>query len=94
MGGLFIKSMSPTFKIALNPVLKPGEARLMLTRGAQPKDLDIYVLAPASDPAQPSCEVNYKNKKCFAKSVRLDRDDTKGFGPETIFIFKFNKGKY
>ena len=63
--------ISPTFKIALNPVLKPGEARLVLTWGAQPKDLDIYVLAPASDPAQPSCEVNYKNKECFAKSVRV-----------------------
>ena len=82
------------YELALSPVMKPGESRLVLTWAAKPKDLDIYVLAPHSNPAQPPCEVNWRQKNCHSGSVRLDRDDTNGHGPETISIFDFNPGKY
>jgi len=80
--------------LALVPVMTPGEAKLVLTWGDKPKDLDIYVLAPHSDPSQPECEVNWRNKKCHSRTVTLDRDDTRGHGPETISLQNFNSGKY
>ena len=67
---------------------------MVLTWGAKPKDLDIYVLAPHHDPSQPACEVNWRNKQCHSKTVKLDRDDTQGHGPETISLEHFNPGKY
>ena len=78
----------------LSPILLPGHARFVLTWGSQPKDLDIYLLAPHHDPAQPACEVNWRNKQCTSGAVRLDRDDTQGHGPETISLESFNEGSY
>merc|ERR1712166_555085 len=66
----------------------------VLTWGAKPKDLDIYVLAPHPDPSQPACEVNWRNKSCHSRTVTLDRDDTRGHGPETISLENFNSGTY
>jgi adhesin/invasin len=73
---------------------RAGEAKLVLTWGAKPKDLDIYVLAPHSNPSLPPCEVNWRAKKCHSKTVTLDRDDTQGHGPETISLQNFNPGTY
>ena len=67
---------------------------MVLTWGKKPKDLDIYVLAPHSNPSEPPCEVNWRNKQCHSKSVHLDRDDTQGHGPETISIENWNPGEY
>jgi len=78
----------------LSPILLPGHARFVLTWGAKPKDLDIYLLAPHHDVSKPACEVNWRNKKCDSGGVRLDRDDTRGHGPETISLGKFNNGDY
>jgi len=71
-----------------------GEAKLVLTWGDKPKDLDIYVLSPHADPSQPECEVNWREKNCHSSTVTLDRDDTQGHGPETISLHHFNAGKY
>jgi hypothetical protein len=69
-------------------------AKLVLTWGQKPKDLDIYVLAPHADPTKPPCEVNWREKQCFSRSVVLDRDDTQGGGPETISLQNMNRGQY
>ena len=81
-------------KFPLSPVLKPGHARFVLTWGDQPKDLDIYLLAPHKDAGEPACEVNFRQKNCHSGVVRLDRDDTQGHGPETITVDHFNHGDY
>jgi hypothetical protein len=86
--------IKPKYQFSMNPVLKPGQSRLVLTWSDKPKDLDIYVLAPHSDPTKPPCEVNWRAKACHSGAVRLDRDDTDGGGPETISILKFNPGTY
>ena len=62
------------------------EARLVLTWADKPKDLDIYVLAPPASPGEAPCEVNWRQKDCHSNTVRLDRDDTNGHGPETISV--------
>ena len=81
-------------KVGLVPVMQPGEGRLVLTWGSKPKDLDIYVLAPHRNPSQAPCEVNWRNKACHSRSVRLDLDQTQGHGPETISLENWNNGKY
>ena len=86
--------IQPNYEFAMNPVLMPGQSRLVLTWSDKPKDLDIYVFAPHSDPAKPPCEVNWREKACDSGTVRLDRDDTNGHGPETISVLKFKPGTY
>merc|ERR1719183_2804135 len=81
-------------EMAMSPVMQPGQGRLVLTWGNKPKDLDIYVLAPHHSESSPPCEVNWRNKNCHSGTVRLDRDDTNGHGPETISIDSFNPGDY
>jgi uncharacterized protein YfaP (DUF2135 family) len=58
----------------------------VLTWADKPKDLDIYVLAPHASPSEAPCEVNWRQKNCHSNTVRLDRDDTNGHGPETISV--------
>jgi hypothetical protein len=86
--------VQPNYEFSMNPVLMPGQSRLVLTWSDKPKDLDIYVLAPHSNPAEPPCEVNWRAKACHSGTIRLDRDDTDGHGPETISILNFNPGTY
>lgn len=83
-----------SINFAMSPVLAPGQARIVLTWAADPKDLDSYLLAPSAVPGQPPCEVWWKGKNCFSGSVRLDVDATKGLGPETVTIAQFNPGQY
>ncbi|KAJ1469342.1 hypothetical protein T484DRAFT_1852086 [Baffinella frigidus] len=52
------------------------------------------MLAPHAFEGREACEVNYRKKMCHSRSVRLDKDDTNGHGPETITIEKFNPGQY
>jgi hypothetical protein len=69
-----------------SPVLAPGMVRVVLTWGAAVKDLDSFMLTPHKDLADPPCEVNWSNRKCLSESVKLDKDDKRGFGPETITV--------
>lgn len=87
----FVKQVGRTLLIVM---VSAGEARIVLTWGAKPKDLDIYVLAPHHDPSQAPCEVNWRQKNCHSNSVQLDRDDTQGHGPETITVKQWNAGTY
>lgn len=43
-------------------MLNPGDTRIVLTWGAKPKDLDVYLTVPHSDPAKDDCVINYKKK--------------------------------
>jgi len=78
----------------MSPIMPPGMARIVLQWGAQPRDLDVYLLAPHRDPADPPCMLNYRQTRCHSGTVHLDKDDTSGHGPETITIRHFNHGQY
>jgi len=80
--------------VAMSPMLNPGSARIVLSWGKRPRDLDSYLTAPHKDHGKPPCEVNFRNKKCRSAPIRLDVDARRGYGPETITLDGFNEGQY
>jgi hypothetical protein len=80
--------------LVMSPMLNPGTARIVLSWGADPKDLDSYLYVPHQSPAVPACEINFRNKNCQSGVVRLDVDAVSGFGPETITLNGFRNGIY
>lgn len=78
----------------MSPILKPGTSRIVLQWARRPSDLDVYLLAPHRETAQPPCEVNFRQKQCHSGTVKLDKDDVNGHGPETLTIEHFNPGQY
>jgi hypothetical protein len=62
-------------------------ARIVLTWGANPRDLDSHVWAPTEGGAS-YYHISYLNHGTIdaAPWMRLDLDDTDGFGPETVTI--------
>lgn len=67
-----------------------SNATAQLTWGANPNDLDLHV--KVTNPNQTMFEVFYANRDSPDGLVHLDRDDTDGFGPETITVDQFVAG--
>jgi len=66
-------------RISLSPVMAIEWLRIVLDWGRSPKDLDAHFEKSGQ------YHVSYRNMKVAQDGVcRLDRDDTQGFGPETI----------
>jgi len=59
-------------------------ARFVLSWDRKPSDLDLHL---KSD----HYHISYRNTKSIVNQVKLDRDATKGYGPETITVKKLNK---
>jgi hypothetical protein len=72
--------------VLLSPRLRTGEMRFVLTWGQFPRDLDSYLQTPNG------CTVYYRRKRC--RGARLDLDNVKGAGPETITLSKFHKSGF
>lgn len=73
----------------LNPVMKEGEYRIVLTWKATPRDLDSHLLYYADGATDPSMHVYYSNSTGRINGVTvaaLDLDDTSGYGPETVTL--------
>jgi 5-hydroxyisourate hydrolase-like protein (transthyretin family) len=76
-------------------VLQEGETRIVLTWGETPRDLDSHLYGPTSDGYR--FEVYYGNKQYYEDdkiAVKLDVDDTSGYGPETTTIYNQIDGVY
>lgn len=71
-------------ELIMSPDVSSGEARLVLTWGSSPYDLDSHLIGNG-------IHVWYDNKN--AGSADLDLDDTNGYGPETTTIHDL-KGQY
>ncbi len=66
-------------RFSISPGLLPGAIRIVLDWSKEPRDLDAHLLKIGS------FHISYRNKKVSEDGVaRLDRDDTNGYGPETI----------
>jgi len=66
-------------RFSISPGLPPGAIRIALDWSKKPRDLDAHLVKMGS------FHISYRNKKVSQDGVaRLDRDDTDGFGPETI----------
>ncbi|MDR2797071.1 MAG: hypothetical protein LBB80_01890 [Treponema sp.] len=85
----FIPTAIP-FKIQLSTVINnwysispelPGDFRFVLDWGERPADLDLHW------EKQGGYHISYRNMRSPADgSAKLDRDDTSGYGPETITV--------
>jgi hypothetical protein len=73
-----------------------GSAKIKLTWGTDPNDLDSHLTGP--DAANPGTRfhVYYSNKgdQTISPYAELDVDDTTSFGPEVITISRFTAGTY
>ncbi|HOT96117.1 MAG TPA: YCF48-related protein [bacterium] len=90
----FSESEDKYLEISLSPVIKPGEMRLILNWGNQPKDLDLHLRTPVIEGV--SHEIYWDNKGNLesAPYVLLDVDHQEGYGPETITIGALQPGTY
>lgn len=78
------------YVVALSPEVK--EYRIVLTWGSRPADLDAHLSGPNPDGG--NFHIWYRNRILIGGRDFLDRDDTNGYGPETITIYKPAAGEY
>jgi hypothetical protein len=73
-----------------------GSAKVRLTWGADPSDLDSHLTGPDSVAAGTRFHVYYSSRGSLTGNpfAELDVDDTSSFGPEVITIGKFTAGTY
>lgn len=77
--------------IALNAILPQGQARIVLTWGANPRDLDSHLLRYSADGGR-DYHIYFANRTGRDGDF-LDTDNTSGFGPETITIQDLDPSK-
>tara|TARA_B100002003_G_C14107305_1_gene532584 strand:+ start:697 stop:1473 length:777 start_codon:yes stop_codon:yes gene_type:complete len=78
-GTLFLNRFSVSPKIDIKHV------RFVLDWGEKPKDLDAHLVKRGD------YHISYRDKRKLADgTAELDRDDTNGFGPETITVKKIS----
>lgn len=72
-------------------VLSPEAVTITLTWGNQPRDLDSHFYGPADASGGQRFEVYYANQEVTIDGsvIKLDVDDTDGFGPEVTTITSF-----
>jgi len=79
-----------TMDFALAPLLEGEGIRIVLTWGANPRDLDSHLVKLHCDPGNStSCQVDYHvayYNMHPTEEADLDRDDVTSYGPETITI--------
>lgn len=78
----------------LTPILKEGEIRAILTWGNTPKDLDSHLVGPGLNGEK--FHIYFRDKYYEPDGVydKLDVDDTDGYGPETVSVYKGLDGTY
>lgn len=74
------------YRISLSPTVPVGQMRIVLTWGAQPRDVDSYLEVPGG------CIVFYGRKQCTGAT--LDKDTVNGWGAETVTIQNRQPGTY
>ena len=84
---IYVPTYGSTYNcdLILSPEGKENEARVVLTWGAYPNDLDSYLIGNGVN-------VNFMNMVA-GSTAELDLDDTDGYGPETTTIHDLN-GSY
>ncbi len=78
-------------QFTISPALAEGTARIVLEWGAQPQDLDSYLIGESDSGGD--VFVGYYDKVASSGGetlAELDVDDTNGYGPETITLYDLN----
>ena len=71
-----------TNRFSISPVMELENLRIVLDWGKNPKDLDLHLVK------DDEYHISYRNMKEYRDKAKLDKDDTNGYGPETITIKK------
>lgn len=90
LGGLTLENQN----YSLARIGGAGETRIVLSWGASPADLDSHLTGP--EPTGDRFHVYYSSPGSSSSTpyVKLDRDDTNSYGPETITIYSQEPGTY
>jgi len=76
-------------RISVSPEMAIEYFRIVLDWKRYPRDLDAHFVKDGG------YHISFRNMKASRNDVaRLDRDDTDGFGPETITVKKINSGDH
>lgn len=78
----------------LSPYLDGKAARMVLTWGSSPSDMDSHLRVPKLGDPNSFDEVSYRDKAPAGADARLDVDDKSGYGPETITVDSMHPGVY
>ncbi|HNT22998.1 MAG TPA: PKD domain-containing protein [Anaerolineales bacterium] len=89
---IIVINQASSLNYILSPTLAQGEMRIVLTWGANPRDIDSHLWLPPSHPYH----IYFSNKgNCSASPYAcLDIDDQYSYGPETITIKERFEGNY
>jgi len=89
---IIVINQASSLNYILSPTLAQGEMRIVLTWGANPRDIDSHLWLPPSHPYH----IYFSNKgNCSASPYAcLDIDDQYSYGPETITIKERFDGNY
>jgi uncharacterized protein YfaP (DUF2135 family) len=79
---------------AINPGMKAGQIRIVLTWGEEPKDLDAHLEGPLPDGQRFHVYYHHPGDLKSREFVRLDVDAQNGEGPETITVLGVLPGRY
>jgi hypothetical protein len=99
IGGMTTANQDAT----ITPILSSGETRIILTWGATPSDLDSHLTGPLPDGTRfhmywwhaELCESGCSGYGSpWPEYVKLDKDDTSSYGPETATVYQQISGTY
>jgi hypothetical protein len=76
----------------LSPPMNDKQYRFVLSWGASPPDLDAHAIGPT--PSGGEFHISYRTMVSYERRHFLDRDDTTGYGPETITLERLDPGSY
>ena len=82
------------FNFSVSPIPEPGETRMVLNWGAEPRDLDSHLITPEIEGTTHHISYMNRGSATAAPYVTLDTDNTQGYGPETITIKQSYEGTY
>lgn len=78
-------------QFTISPSLAAGTARIVLEWGAEPQDLDSYLMGESDSGADVFVSFRNKTSSYGGETVaELDVDDTNGYGPETVTLYDLN----
>jgi hypothetical protein len=93
---------TPDQNASVSPLLGEGDWRIVLNWGRSPADLDAHLTGPKGNNGSDRFHVYYDNRSYYNPNgffnrvlrAHLDRDDTNGYGPETVTITNQFQGVY
>ena len=91
---VLVSGKETSLRLVLNPGMKSGQIRIVLTWGLEPADLDAHLEGPLPDGKRFHIFFQQKGDLKSREFVNLDVDAKDGKGPETITVLGVSPGSY